>query len=88
MVILLRDSLKRFMGKFPSFLKKDEGSNFNKVSTVFNNEFKDLFNQIAVTRLSNKLNKRLIIYKEQKVVYRYNMVFKCNLDNLKTVTIF
>lgn len=84
----MKDSLKWFMGKFPSFLKKNEGSNFNKVSTVFNDEFKDLFNQIVVTRLSNKLNKRLIIYKEQKVLYRYNIVFKCNLDNLKSVTIF
>ena len=85
---MLRDSLKWFMGKFPSFLNKNEGSNFNKVSNVFNDEFKDLFNQIAVTKLSNKLNKRLIIYKEQNVPYRYNIIFKCNLDNLKTVTIF
>ena len=43
---MVKDSLDKFLNKFPYFLNKNEGSNFYNVSYVNNEIFKDLYNEL------------------------------------------
>lgn len=80
-------SFESLLEKFPYFLDKNEGSNFNKSEKVFNEEFKKVYNNLYDVYLGAKLRKHLLIWKEQVEPYFYNMYFVAEFPHLKSVTI-
>ena len=84
----MKDSLKWLLDKFPYFLDKDAGSNFHKSTSVLNENFRDLHNDIFKTHLGNRLQKRVLIWKEQEDEHEYTIQFYVNLSLLKTVTCY
>jgi len=84
----MKDSLKWLLDKFPYFLDKDAGSNFHKSTSVLNENFRDLHNDIFKTHLGNRLQKRVLIWKEQEDEHDYTIQFYVNLSLLKTVTCY
>lgn len=84
----MKDSLQWLLDKFPYFLNKDVGSNFYKSTSVLNENFRDLHNDIFKTHLGNRLQKRVLIWKEQEDEYDYTIQFYVNLPFLKTVTCY
>ena len=73
---------------FPYLFDKDSASNFYKSQDVTNNRFKDLYNDLFRVKESFRLNKRLMIWKEQTVPYVYTINFVTSFPNLKTVKIY
>ena len=84
----MKDSLNWFLDKFPVFLNKEESSNFYKSSTVLNTNFKDIYNDLFKTHLGHRLQKRVLIWKEQSVESSYTINFFVNVPYLKTVTCY
>lgn len=83
-----RNSVKNLLDMFPWFFDKSSASNFYKSQDVTNNRFKDLYNDLFKVKESFRLNKRLMIWKEQTVPYSYEVNFVANFPNLKSVNIF
>lgn len=81
-------SIDKLLEKFPYFLNKSTGSNFYKSEWVFNEWFKEVYNDLFLTYCSQKLNKPLLVWKVQNEPYKYNMCFAVVLNNLKTVIIY
>jgi len=84
----MKDSLRWLLDKFPYFLDKNTGSNFYKSSSVINESFKlfrqDLFN----THMGHRLEKRVLLWKEQSSDYSYTMNFYVHLPYLKMVNLY
>ena len=83
-----RYSMKSLLDMFPWFFNKDNTSNFYKSQEVTNNRFQDLYNDLFKVKESFRLNKRLLIWKEQTVPYEYKVNFVSNFPNLKTFKIY
>ena len=83
-----RNSLKKLMDMFPYLFDKRITSNFYKSQDVSNNLFKDLYNNLFKVKESFRLNKRLLIWKEQIVPYTYTINFVSSFPNLKSVKIY
>lgn len=83
-----RNSLKSLLDMFPWFFDKGSTSNFYKSQSVSNNLFKDVYNDLFKVKESFRLDKRLLIWKEQTVPYVYRVNFVSSFPNLKTVNIY
>lgn len=83
-----KDSLRNLLEMFPFFFDKSNTSNFYKSQVVTNNRFKDLYNDAFKVYESFRLDKRLLVWKEQVSPYVYKIHFRCGYPNLKTVNIF
>lgn len=81
-------SIDKLLEKFPYFLNKSTGSNFYKSEWVFNEWFKEVYNDLFLTYCSQKLSKPLLVWKVQNEPYKYNMCFAVVLNNLKSVIIY
>ena len=81
------ESMKNLLSKFPYFLDKRSVSNFYKSESVFNNRFKEVYNDMFQLGLSFHLSKSLWIYREQSEDYNFKMHFFAFLDKIKQVTI-
>ncbi|MBQ2653066.1 MAG: leucine-rich repeat protein [Methanobrevibacter sp.] len=81
-------SLEYFMEKYPFFLSKKSDSNFTKTKKVFNNRLQDISNNIFITYLASKLEKTVLVWKEQEDEYDYIINFIANVPLLKTVTCY
>lgn len=81
-------SIDKLLEKFPYFLNKSTGSNFYKSEWVFNEWFKEVYNDLFLTYCSQKLSKPLLVWKVQNEPYKYDMCFAVVLNNLKTVIIY
>ena len=84
----MKDSLRWFLGKFPFFLDKNAGSNFYRSSSVINDGFKDFRQDLFNTHLGHRLDKRVLLWKEQEDEYDYTMNFFVHLPYLKMVNVY
>lgn len=80
-------SFDKLLDKFPYFLNKNKDSNFSKSETVFNEEFKRIYNTLYDAYLSSKLNKHILLWKVQEAPFEYDMCFHVSLPDLKSVTV-
>lgn len=80
-------SFDKLLDKFPYFLNKNKDSNFSKSETVFNEEFKRIYNTLYDAYLSSKLNKHVLLWKVQEAPFEYDMCFHVSLPDLKSVTV-
>ena len=83
-----RNSLKKLMDMFPYLFDKRITSNFYKSQDVSNNLFKDLYNNLFKVKESFRLNKRLLIWKEQIVPYTYTINFVSSFPNFRNELLF
>ena len=83
-----RNSVKSLLDMFPWFFDKKSTSNFYKSQDVTNNLFKDLYNDLFKVKESFRLDKRLLIWKEQTVPYVYTVNFVTSFPNLRTVKVY
>ena len=83
----MMESMKHLLSKFPYFLDKRSVSNFYKSESVFNNRFKEVYNDLFQLGLSFHLSKSLWIYREQSEDYNFKMHFFAFLDHIKQVII-
>lgn len=84
----MKDSLKQLKNLFPWFLDKSDSSNFSKSQWVTNRRFQRLDNDLFKIYQNFKLNKNLLIWKDQDEPYDYTINFVANFKNLKTVTCY
>ena len=84
----MKDSLKELKKLFPWFLDKSDSSNFSKSQWVTNRRFQRLDNDLFKIYQNFKLNKNLLIWKDQVEPYEYVIRFVANFKNLKTVTLY
>ena len=84
----MKDSLKWLLSKFPSFVDKNEGSNFYKSSSVINNAFKEFRQDLFNVHLSHRLEKKVLIWKEQFAENDYTINFFVNVPYLKMVNCY
>ena len=84
----MRNSLKKLLDEYPYFITKKKDSNQYKSEWVFNERFRDLYLQVYETYLSTKLNKHILINKEQYEDHYYTLNFYIKLKNLKSVRIY
>ena len=80
-----RNSLKKLLDKFPYFLDKSDSSNFTKTQKVFNNRLVDVYNELFQVYLAGKLEKNLLIWKEQDSAKDYTINFFAGFPFLKSV---
>lgn len=80
-------SFDKLLDKFPYFLNKNKDSNFSKSETVFNEEFKKIYNTLYDAYLASKLDKHILLWKVQEVPFEYDMCFHVSLPDLKSVTV-
>lgn len=80
-------SFDKLLDKFPYFLNKNEDSNFSKSETVFNEEFKRIYNTLYDAYLASKLDKHVLLWKVQEAPFEYDMCFHVSLPDLKSVTV-
>lgn len=85
---MVKDSLKKQLKAFPHFLDKSPDSNFYKIQSVFNNQFRKLDQAIFEVYESFKLDKRVLVWKDQNEPYVYTMRFSVSFPNLKSVKIY
>ena len=85
---MVRESHKRFMGKYPYFLDKNVGSNFFRTSNVDNRSIQRLYNELFKLYESFHISKRLLIWREQSKDYDYEINFEVNYPNIKEVSIY
>lgn len=83
-----RNSLKKLKDKFPYFLDKSDDSNFSKTKEVFNNRLADVYNELFQVYLAGKLEKNLLIWKEQVSANEYTINFVANYPYLESVTCY
>lgn len=84
----MKDSLRQLKEMFPWFLDKSDSSNFSKSQWVTNRRFQRLDNDLFKIYQNFKLNKNLLIWKDQVEPYEYVINFVANFKNLKTVTLY
>lgn len=82
------DSLKNLLKMFPYFFDKRSVSNFYKVQSVSNEQFKNVYQSVFEICEGFHLNKRCLIWKEQESPKRYEIHFVANFPNLKKVSCF
>lgn len=80
-------SFDKLLDKFPYFLNKNKDSNFSKSETVFNEEFKRIYNTLYDAYLASKLDKHILLWKVQEAPFEYDMCFHVSLPDLKSVTV-
>ncbi|WP_299523230.1 hypothetical protein [uncultured Methanobrevibacter sp.] len=80
--------MKQLLQRFPYFLSRDKESNFYRSENVFNEWFKETYNDLFKTYISQHLNKPVLIWKEQDNTLKYTMCFKVNLKYLKQIQIY
>lgn len=80
-------SFDKLLDKFPYFLNKNKDSNFSKSETVFNEEFKRIYNILYDAYLASKLDKHILLWKVQEAPFEYDMCFHVSLPDLKSVRI-
>lgn len=80
-------SFDKLLDKFPYFLNKNKDSNFSKSETVFNEEFKRIYNTLYDAYLASKLDKHILLWKVQEAPFEYDMCFHVSLPDLKSVKI-
>jgi hypothetical protein len=80
-------SFDKLLDKFPYFLNKNKDSNFSKSETVFNEEFKRIYNTLYDAYLAGKLDKHILLWKVQEAPFEYDMCFHVSLPDLKSVTV-
>lgn len=80
-------SFDKLLDKFPYFLNKNKDSNFSKSETVFNEEFKRIYNILYDAYLASKLDKHILLWKVQEAPFEYDMCFHVSLPDLKSVTV-
>lgn len=85
---MVKHSLKNLLNKYPVFFDKREISNFYKITKVYNENFKEMYNELYKVYESFHLNKKILIWKEQDTPYEYTMKFRTTHPNLKNVKIF
>ena len=85
---MVRESHKKFMGKYPYFLNKNIGSNFYRTSNVDNRSVQRLYNELFKLYESFHISKRLLIWREQSKDYDYDINFEVNYPNIKEVSIY
>lgn len=83
----MRNSLQELLSKFPYFLDKKEGSNFNTSEKIFNNQFIELYQNLFDTYLAGKIRKHILIWKEQTQGYEYSIHFHASLPNITEVNV-
>lgn len=88
MYLLVRNSIDKLLDQFPYFLNKSTGSNFYKSEWVFNEWFKETYNDLFKSYCGHKLSKPLLVWKTQEKDSEYTMHFTVLLPNLKTVVIY
>lgn len=74
--------------KYPYFLDKRPNSNFYKVTSVYNENFKLMYSDLFKVYESFHLNKKLLVWKEQFENYNYALNFVANYPLLKSVKIY
>jgi hypothetical protein len=82
-----KSRLYNFLNSFPYFLDKRTDSNFHKTSKVINNEFLDVFQQLKNIYNGYHLDKNLLLWREQKEDYYYDMYFLAKYPLLKSVKV-
>ena len=82
------NSLNSLLKMFPYFFDKRETSNFYKSQKVTNNLFKKIYNDLKEVYESTKLDKKILIWKEQNEAYNYTMHFVSNFKLLKNVKVY
>ena len=80
--------MKKLVDKFPFFLKKSSDSNFYKSEFVFNEQFKEIYNDLFQVYESFHLQKRLMVWRSQSEAYNYSINFIANYPYLKSVTCY
>lgn len=85
---MVKESLKKFIKKYPYFLTREPSSVFYRTSDVNNRQIQRLYCDLYDVYQSFHLNKRLLIWKTQEKPYDYNINFVANYDNLKHIQIF
>lgn len=80
-------SFDKLLDRFPYFLNKNKDSNFSKSETVFNEEFKRIYNTLYDAYLASKLDKHILLWKVQEAPFEYDMCFHVSLPDLKSVTV-
>lgn len=85
---MVRESLKKFIGKYPYFFDKNKSSVFYRTSDVNNKSVQRLYNQLNAVYESAHIDKRLYIWREQYEDYDYNINFVANYDDLKEVCVY
>ena len=85
---MVRNSLKKFIGKYPYFLNRNKDSNFYRSSDVNNRSIQRLYNELVKVYESFHLGKRLLVWREQDKNYDYDIHFEVNYPSLKKVYIY
>ena len=85
---MVRNSLKKFIGKYPYFLNRNKDSNFYRSSDVNNRGIQRMYNELVKVYESFHLNKRLLVWREQDKNYDYDINFEVNYPLLKKVYIY
>ena len=75
---MVRNSLKKFIGKYPYFLNRNKDSNFYRSSDVNNRSIQRLYNELVKVYESFHLGKRLLVWREQDKNYDYDIHFEVN----------
>lgn len=85
---MVYSSMKKLLEKFPYFMKKSPDSNFYKSEYVFNEQFKEIYNDLFQVYESFHLQKRLLVWRTQNSAYDYSINFIANYPYLKSVTCY
>ena len=85
---MVKHSLDKMIDKYPFFFDKRPISNFFKITKVYNENFKLMYNDLFKVYESFHINKRLFIWKEQSEPYSYTVHFLTKYPNIKSVSIY
>lgn len=85
---MVKHSLENLLDKYPFFFDKRPVSNFYKITKVYNENFKLMYNDLFRIYESFHLNKKLLIWKEQEENYNYIINFVVNFPLIKTIKIY
>lgn len=84
----MSSSLKTLLDMYPYFFDKSFTSNFYKSQSVNSERFDDVYQSLFTTLESFKINKRVLIWREQNVDFEYSVHFVVNFPNLNSVTLY
>ena len=85
---MVKYSLRNMIEKYPYFFDKRPISNFYKITKVYNENFKLMYNDLFKVYEGAHLNKKIYIWKNQEVPYEYEINFFTNFNFLKSVKIY
>ena len=85
---MVYSSMEKLLKLFPYFLKKSSDSNFYKSEYVFNEQFKEIYNDLFQVYESFHLEKRLCVWREQQREGVYSINFWASYPYLKSVTCY